>query len=137
MTDYSGTPLSKKLGIKQDFNIAILNEPVEFHSELGELPPRVKVNQGLGSEHDLILFFVDRGKTLESSFHRLARAIKPSGMLWISWPKKSSGLTTDLNFDFVQKTGLSNGLVDTKICAVNDLWSGLKFVYRLKDRPAK
>src|SRR5881409_124562 len=82
----------------------------------------------------LILFFVTRESDLRRRFARLAGGLTPSGMLWVAWPKRASGVDTDLGFDVVQKTGLAEGLVDTKICAVGGVWSGLRFVVRLKDR---
>jgi hypothetical protein len=134
MAGYSGTPLGKKLGIKESFRILIANEPDGFRPELGDLPENVTVYTRLGKELDLILFFVDTCNELERNFSSFAGRLVSNGMLWVCWPKKASGLPTDLNFDVVQKTGLARGLVDTKICAVNEIWSGLKFVIRVKDR---
>jgi len=84
---------------------------------------------------DIILFFVTTERTLAKDFAKLAARLTANGMIWIAWPKKSSGVATDLSFERVQRIGLDAGLVDVKICAVDDTWSGLKFVYRLKDRP--
>jgi hypothetical protein len=136
MAGYSGTPLEKKLGIKEGFRILIVNEPAGFRSELGILTPNVIVYTRSDEEMDLILFFVKTSNELELSFTSLARRLVQNGMLWVCWPKKTSGVSSDLNFDVVQKTGLAIGLVDTKICAVNEVWSGLKFVIRVKDREA-
>lgn len=134
MAGYSGTPLAKKLGIKDNFRIALINAPRNFSKTLGPLPPTVQVSNRLTSELDLILFFVDRERTLAKEFANLATKLTTNGMIWIAWPKKSSGVATDLTFGPVQRIGLDSGLVDVKICAVDEIWSGLKFVYRLKDR---
>ena len=135
MTGYSETPLAKKLGIKEGFHVGVVNSPKGFKKELGSLPPNVKISAGdLLKPLDLIIFFTDSQRTLKIEFPILAEKLSVNGMLWIAWPKKSSGVSTDLSFDIVQQTGLQAGLVDVKICAVNEIWSGLKFVYRLKDR---
>ena len=136
MAGYSGTPLVRKLGIKEGFRIALVNAPENFRQELG-LSEKVSVATRLVKPLDLILLFSDAEKSLKKDFGGLAAKLKSNGMLWVAWPKKSSGVPTDLSFDKVQRVGLEQGLVDVKICAVNDVWSGLKFVYRLKDRPQK
>lgn len=137
MAGYSGTPLAKKLGIKEASRILLVNSPDDFESELGELPDDVVFVKRTANSIDIILFFVLNERTLARDFSKLAARLVANGMIWIAWPKKSSGVVTDLVFDSVQRIGLNAGLVDVKICAVNDIWSGLKFVYRLKDRPAK
>jgi hypothetical protein len=86
---------------------------------------------------DLIVFFADSQRMLKTEFARLAQKLAKNGMLWISWPKKSSGVVTDLSENIIRDIGLDAGLVDVKVCAVNDIWSGLKFVYRLKDRNSR
>lgn len=135
MAGYSGTPLVKKLGIKEDFNVGFVNPPKGFQKELGTLPDHVKINvQPLSKSVDLIILFTDSEQVLKKQFPKLARKLTENGTLWIAWPKKSSGVATDLTFTNVQRIGLRAGLVDVKICAVNEIWSGLKFVYRLKDR---
>jgi hypothetical protein len=135
MPGYSGTPLAKKLGIKENFRVGLNNSPRDFKKELGALPENVSVlTERLPKHLDLILLFVDSEKALMKEFPRMMRKLPPNGTLWVAWPKKSSGVVTDLDFNIVQKFGLAEGLVDVKICAVNDVWSGLKFVYRLKDR---
>ncbi len=137
MAGYSGTPLAKKLGIKEASRILLVNSPEDFQSELGELPDDVVFVKRTANSIDIILFFVLNERTLARDFSKLAARLVANGMIWIAWPKKSSGVATDLVFDSVQRIGLNAGLVDVKICAVNDIWSGLKFVYRLKDRPSK
>ena len=134
MAGYSGTPLVKKLGIKEGFRIALVNAPENFQAELGELPAGVKFMKATTKSLDLILFFVLSERILARDFAKLAARLTSNGMIWIAWPKKSSGVTTDLTFERVQRIGLDAGLVDVKICAIDDTWSGLKFVYRLKDR---
>ena len=134
MAGYSGTPLPKKLGIKENQRIALLNAPKNFLPELGELPEGASIVTRVTAPLDLALLFVDRESVLQKQFARLAKKLSPNGMIWIAWPKKSSGITTDLIFDRVQRIGLDSGLVDVKICAINETWSGLKFVIRLKDR---
>jgi hypothetical protein len=131
---YSETPLVKKLGIKEGSRIALVNPPKSFRKTLGPLPAQAKVVNQTLDDLDLILFFVKKESELAAAFALLAEKLKPAGMLWIAWPKKSSGVATDLAFNNVQTLGLSAGLVDTKICAVDEVWSGLKFVFRLKDR---
>jgi hypothetical protein len=135
MAGYSGTPLVKKLGFKNGFRAALVNSPKAFQKELRPLPDDVKVFTGAVPKGlDLIVLFTDSQQTLLKEFPRLARKLVQYGMLWIAWPKKASGVNTDLSESIVRGIGLDAGLVDVKICAVNDVWSGLKFVYRLKDR---
>ena len=137
MAGYSETPLAKKLGIKEGFRLGIANPPKGFKKELGLLPADVKISVAHLKPLDLIILFTDSERTLKMEFPVLAEKLSAKGMLWIAWPKKSSGVSTDLSFDIVQQTGLRTGLVDVKICAVNEIWSGLKFVYRLKDRKSR
>lgn len=137
MAGYSGTPLAKKLGIKEGSRILLVNPPETFQSELGELPEDVVFVKRATNAIDIILFFVLTERELARDFAKLAARLVANGMIWIAWPKKSSGVATDLVFDSVQRIGLNAGLVDVKICAVDEIWSGLKFVYRLKDRPGK
>ena len=137
MAGYSGTPLVKKLGIKPGARVALVNAPDDFETTLGELPDEVTFTQSTAKSLDLILFFVLSERILARDFTKLAQRLTTNGMLWIAWPKKSSGVATDLTFDCVQRIGLVAGLVDVKICAIDDTWSGLKFVYRLKDRASR
>ena len=131
---YSGTPLVKKLGIKSGFSIVFMNAPAGFASTL-DLPADVLVNKTPRLHMDFVLLFVKSEKQLTQKFSHVAAKLKPNGMLWVAWPKTSSGVATDLTFTNVQAIGLATGLVDVKICAVDDTWSGLKFVFRVKDRP--
>jgi len=102
--------------------------------ELGKLPDNVTVFSKPKAPLDFALLFVLSRPILENSFRDLASKIVPAGMIWVAWPKKASGVPTDLNENIVRKIGLDAGLVDVKICAVNDIWSGLKFMIRVKDR---
>jgi hypothetical protein len=133
---YSGTPLPQKLGIKEGSRVALVGAPAGFESALDPLPDQVKTSRRIGSSPlDVILFFTARATDLEKRFSSLARALVPNGGLWVAWPKKASGVPTDLTKNDVREIGLASGLVDNKVCAVDDVWSGLRFVYRLKDRP--
>ena len=131
---YSGTPLIKKLGIKEGSRVAFVNAPADFRQTLGPMLAKARVLSQTQEGLDLVLLFVKRESELAKSFAILAAKLQPAGMLWVSWPKKSSGVATDLTFNNVQRIGLAAGLVDTKICAIDETWSGLKFVFRLKDR---
>lgn len=134
MAGYSGTPLPKKLGLKENFRIGLVNAPRLFLTQLGDLPTNSRVIKNLAAPLDLVILFVDREKTLAQRFPILAEKLSTTGMIWVAWPKKASGKQTDLKFENVQRIGLDWGLVDVKICAIDETWSGLKFVYRLKDR---
>jgi len=135
MAGYSGTPLVKKLGIKPGFNAAFINAPGNFISQL-DLPEDVNVrSRTFRGKLDFILLFVKSRAELSKSFSVYASKLTANGMMWISWPKKASGVKTDLTDNVVREIGLAAGLVDVKVCAVDDIWSGLKFVYRLQDRP--
>ncbi|HET6978139.1 MAG TPA: hypothetical protein VFI24_17540 [Pyrinomonadaceae bacterium] len=135
MAGYSGTPLAKKIGIKESSRVALVNAPKDFQFEPKELPEDVGFLKPTSKSLDIILFFVTTERALAKDFAKLAARLNANGMIWIAWPKKSSGVATDLSFERVQRIGLDAGLVDVKICAVDETWSGLKFVYRLKDRP--
>jgi len=135
MAGYSGTPLIKKLGIKPGFCLTFVNAPPDFVRAL-DLPPETIVQSpGAHQPLDFVLLFVKSQEELATKFPLSAARLKPAGMLWVSWPKKSSGVESDLTENVVRDIGLSAGLVDIKVCAVDDVWSGLKFVFRLKDRP--
>jgi hypothetical protein len=137
MAGYSSTPLAKKLGMKEGFRIGLVNAPKTLPAELGKLPDKAAFVKRLTNSLDIILFFVLTERELARDFSRLAEKLVTNGMIWIAWPKKSSGVATDLSFERVQRIGLDAGLVDVKICAIDETWSGLKFVYRLKDRSSR
>lgn len=135
--DYSATPLTKKLGIREGSSVAVVGTPEGLDRELEPLPAGVRLRTRAGSREDVILFFATRSAELARRFGWLLRRLDPDGGLWIAWPKKSSELDTDLSFEEVQRIGLEAGLVDNKSCSVDDDWQALRFVYRLKDRPRR
>jgi hypothetical protein len=132
MPGYSGTPLPKKLGIKDGFNVRLVDAPSDVLTELKLSLEKCK--RDTKNPLDFAILFTKSSTTLEKEFRAISKALAPAGMLWISWPKKSSGVPTDLNENIVRDIGLAAGLVDVKVCAVTEVWSGLKFVRRLKDR---
>ena len=131
---YSRRSLIEKLGIKEGFRIIILDPPQNYGTIIGELPNSVSVVRNLEGPLDFIHFFTKSRKELENKFPALKQELSQNGILWISWPKTSSKVETDLDEDVVREIGLKNGLVDVKVSAIDETWSGLKFVYRLKDR---
>ena len=135
MAGYSETPLLKKLGIKPGFRIILQNEPSHYLDWLSPLPDEVElVKKSDKNDIDFVHLFVLQRKIFEKEFKSFKKNLKKDGMMWISWPKKSSKVPTDLDENIIREFGLANGLVDVKVCAVDDVWSGLKFVYRTKDR---
>lgn len=136
---YSKTPLSKKLGIKEGARVALIGAPDDFESTLGELPDGVTVRRDLRGRgaFDVIVFFTSKATELERRFESVAARLEESGGFWVGWPKKASGVVTDVGEALVRETGLSSGLVDNKICAIDDVWSGLRFVVRVADRKKK
>jgi hypothetical protein len=132
MAGYSGTPLPQKLGIKEQFRVALLDLPADVRDELKDALAGCHVAKN--GPLDFAMTFVKSSNELRKRFPRLAKQLAPAGMLWVSWPKKTSGVATDLTENEVRNIGLEAGLVDVKVCAVNEVWSGLKFVIRVKDR---
>lgn len=137
MAGYSETPLARKLGVKEGARLHFPGSPPQFLRDLGDLPAGAVVRSAAKAPLDLVVLFARSRGELVREFGRLAKALAPAGMLWVAWPKKASGVPTDLDFASVQRVGLDAGLVDTKICAIDEIWSGLKFVIRLKDRAAR
>lgn len=135
MAGYSGTPLPKKLGIKEECRATLVNLPSDVAAELKDALSRCKMGKNGKGPFDFVVLFVHRQDELKRLFSRYSKQLAPAGMLWVSWPKKSSGVATDLDENRIRDIGLAAGLVDVKVCAVNETWSGLKFVIRLKDRP--
>lgn len=130
MTGYSGTPLAKKLGIKEGHTVVVLDDPGGFMSWVDPLPEGVRTRKSIGAAPDVVVAFVTRRAVLERRLGRGGEAIFPDGALWICWPKKSSGVPTDITEDTVRELALPSGLVDNKVCAVNEVWSGLRVVWR-------
>lgn len=135
MAGYSGTPLAKKLGIKPGHAVAVLGlEPASFEAGL-ELPEGARlVRQLRPTPFDVIIVFVDRLTELERRFARMVTRLHPEGGLWVAWPKQAARRPTDITEDVVRRVGLAGGLVDNKVCAIDDTWSGLRLVIRVKDR---
>lgn len=132
--DYSGTPLYKKLGIKEGARVAFVRAPSGFAESLGPLPDGVQVKKRATGPLDVVVVFAQRADELRTRFAKLKDTLDPAGGLWVAYPKKSSSIPADLTFELAQQIGLEAGLVDNKSCAIDDDWSGLRFVYRLKDR---
>jgi hypothetical protein len=137
MAGYSGTPLPQKLGVKPGARLALLRAPAGFERALNPLPEGVRLRMQARGAQDIVLFFATRRAELERRFDALARAVAPAGGLWIAWPKRTACVATDLREGIVRELGLAHGLVDNKVCAVDDTWSGLRFVYRVSDRPSR
>jgi hypothetical protein len=136
MAGSSATPLPRKLGIVEGTRLALLAPPRGFQRALGPLPEGVEIRTQARGKIDVILFFATRRRELERRFPVMARALEPAGGLWVAWPKKASQVATDLTFEPVQEIGLACGLVDNKVCAIDDTWSSLRFVHRMEDRPS-
>jgi hypothetical protein len=134
MAGYSGTPLPKKLGIKPQFKVAFFQLPGDVKTALKEDLAQCRLIKEGADGIDFAMIFVKSQAEVAEQFPRFARRLAAAGMLWVSWPKKTSGVATDLNEDDVRRIGLVAGLVDVKVCAVSEVWSGLKFVIRVKDR---
>ena len=134
MAGYSATPLPKKLGIKEGHRVALVSAPGHAEQLLGELPAGVTLLRQARAPLDVILLFVTERRVLTRRLPELAAGLDRAGGLWICWPKRASGVVTDVTEDVVRDTALALGLVDNKVCAVDGTWSGLRIVYRLKDR---
>ena len=134
MAGYSTRTLAQKLGIKPATRVVALGAPSAYASLLGALPDGATVHGRLRPGSGFIHSFYRRRENLAVDFPRLARALTDDGTLWISWPKKTSGVDSDLTEDVVRAIGLDQGLVDVKVCAVDEVWSGLKFVRRVTNR---
>jgi Protein of unknown function (DUF3052) len=137
MAGYSGTPLPKKLGIKQNFRVLLNAMPREVRADLEDSLSTCKILKQAQAPLDFVMLFVKSKSELKTGLTPLARQLAPTGMLWVSWPKKSSGVPCDLVENDVRTMGLAAGLVDIKVCAVNETWSGLKFVIPVAKRKPK
>ena len=139
MAGYSGTPLPQKLGLKPGARLGIVRAPADFSRTLGELPAGVRptpVSAGK-SRFDVIVCFAPTMAEIARRVPALKARLDPAGGLWLAWPKKASGVATDVNENAVRAVGLAAGLVDNKVCAIDETWSGLRFVFRLADRPKR
>lgn len=134
MAGYSGKPLFEKLGLKPGHSVLILNAPATYKAELQPLKSSIRLQAGSAGSLDFIHFFTADKKALADQLPRLKKQLDQKGCIWISWPKKTSGVKTDLDENVVRSIGLEAGIVDVKVCAVDETWSGLKFVIRVKDR---
>jgi hypothetical protein len=135
--EYSGTPLPRKLGIREDSRLLLVDAPADFATTLGELPPGVELLEAGAGAVDVAILFALGAATVRARFADLAASLEPAGGLWIAWPKRSSGVATELDENVVREIGLADGLVDNKVCAIDATWSGLRFVWRLRDRPPR
>ena len=133
MAGYSGTPLERKLGIKPGARIAVVGGPPGFAASL-ELPDGATIKPRLGGRVDLILFFTVARVDLARRLPAFSQAVAPAGAVWVAWPKRTAKVSTDLTEDAVREVALPLGLVDTKVCAIDDIWSGLRLVWRLSER---
>lgn len=136
MAGYSGTPLPQKLGIKAGAKLALFAAPKTFAKTLGKLPAGVKAAElGGKGQFDVIVAFFEREASFKAALPKLEKVLEPSGGLWIAWPKRASGVPTDMTEDVVRKHALPRGLVDNKVCAIDETWSGLRLVVRIENRP--
>lgn len=131
---YSGTPLAKKLGIKPGFNIKLINAPDYYFNLFTDLPDDLRFTDEASSKKDLIHFFTKQKDEYTGLLAALKEQIKPNGIIWVSWPKKASKIITDISENLIRDYALEIGLVDIKVCAVDEIWSGLKLVIPVKDR---
>ncbi len=131
---YSGTPLARKLGIRAGAIVALLDEPADLRQLLTPLPDDVSFRTDLRARPDLIIGFFTRRSKLNARLPTLARAIHPNGGLWLAWPKKTSGVETDLDGNVIRELGLAAGVVDIKVAAISEIWSGHRFAHRKENR---
>ncbi len=129
-TGYSGKLLVDKLGLKSGMAIAVIDPPTNFAEIIGELPADLRSSGRLTGHRDLVLIFVTRSNELARRVPALIKTIAPDGMVWVAWPKRSSKIDTDMTEDVIREIVLPSGLVDVKVCAIDELWSGLKLVIR-------
>jgi len=131
---YSRTPLPRKLGIKEGQRVALVDAPDHVEELLGELPPGVTLLRTARAPLDVVVWFVIERRVLERRLPDMAQRLDRAGGLWICWPKKASGVPTDVTENVARDAALALGLVDNKVCALDETWSGLRIVYRLRDR---
>ena len=131
---YSGTPLAKKLGIKEGFKIRLINQPDYYFDLFTDMPENIKILKDKTSKKNFIHCFTKQAKDLNEQIPLLRNEIEQNGIIWVSWPKKTSKMATNVTEDIIRNIALSKGLVDIKVCAVDETWSGLKLVIPIKDR---
>lgn len=138
MAGYSGTPLARKLGIKAGARVLLVRAPAGFlDSDLVELPDDVAVHtKASGAAYDVVLLFVRSAAELHERFEPMTKRITPAGRLWVAWPRKAGGFASDVDENAIRDLALETGLVDNKVAAISEAWSGLQIVYRVKDRPS-
>ena len=137
MAGYSGTPLAKKLGLEPPLTLAALNAPSDYTSWLGDLPDGVQITTKPGRRIEAAHVFTTRRAELAKTLASFRERLDPAGFVWVSWPKKASKVATDITEDVIREVALPLGFVDVKVCAVSDVWSGLKLVIRREHRPPK
>jgi hypothetical protein len=131
---YSGTPTAKKLGIKPGVTVIVVNTPGDYARLLGGVPDGVGLRSSLRGKADIVHLFVTSEADLMKRIDAMRKAIEPAGAIWVSWPKRASRVPTDLTEDVIRRVALGNGLVDVKVCAIDDTWSGLKLVIPVAHR---
>lgn len=136
-TGYSGTPLAKKLGIKEGFIIRLVNQPDYYFDLFTDMPEDIIIAIDKKNKKQFIHYFTNQAKELVRDIVLLKNEIEPNGIIWVSWPKKASKVPTDITEDVIRQVAVANGLVDIKVCAVDDVWSGLKLVIPVKSRKVK
>ena len=134
LSGYPGTPLVKKLGIKEGFKIWLVNEPANYFDLLADMPQNVVLLKDKKISKDFVHYFTKQSAHLQRDIVALRKEVFPNGIIWISWPKKAAKIETDVTEDIIRNIALANGLVDVKVCAVDDTWSGLKLVVPVKER---
>jgi hypothetical protein len=137
MTGYSGVPLAKKLGYKSPLTLLTINAPVEYVEWLGHLPPGVTIATEAKPPFSAVHVFATRKAALEKYLTACRKTLEPAGFVWVSWPKQSANVDTDITEDVIRDLALPMGFVDIKVCAVTDVWSGLKLVLRKSERPSQ
>jgi hypothetical protein len=130
MTGYSGTPLAKKLGLKPPLTLVAIGAPAEYRSWLGKLPAGVRIASKVGKPLQAVHLFVTRRARMEKELTKYRQQLEQNGFVWVSWPKKAAKVDTDITEDTIREVALPLGFVDIKVCAVSDVWSGLKIVIR-------
>jgi hypothetical protein len=137
MAGYSGTPLPQKLGIKPGLTVVTINAPANYRRLLGQIPDSVTFSERLKSGSSFVHLFTSRRSEMQKKMSILRNKLSDNGAVWVSWPKKSSGISTDVTEDVIREIALPLGFVDIKVCAVDDIWSGLKLMIRRENRKSR